>query len=379
MGRELAERYAVAGAVFEEADRTLGFSLSALCFHGPEEQLKLTEHTQPAILTCSVACFRVLESHGVLPEYVAGHSLGEYSALVAAGALGFADALQTVRNRGRYMQEAVPVGTGAMAAVTRLPLAALEEVCQEAAQGEVVSPAKHQLTGADHDLRPRRRRAPCCGISPAARRQARAAAAGERPVPLRADEAGAGTAGRRPRQVANSRPALLPDKQPGSPGNSHRRGSPGRADRPGLGAGAVGAIHAQADFAGRQAVRRSGPLARYFPACCGRSIRRWLPSRSRTPPAWKPHWKVCGPSKQRQEARRGDRQSSPGHLYERSGGLHRWPRHSCLSLWNTRRVMKGRVAFVTGASQGIGRACARALGEAGARLVLAARQPTETG
>ncbi len=141
MGRELAERYPQARAVFEEADRALGFSLSELCFQGPEEELVLTENTQPAILTCSIAAFRVLERHGVLPDYAAGHSLGEYSALVAAGALSFADALRTVRRRGRYMQEAVPVGTGAMAAITRMPLAAVEQVCREAAQGEVVAPA----------------------------------------------------------------------------------------------------------------------------------------------------------------------------------------------------------------------------------------------
>ena len=160
MGRELAERYAVTSAVFEEADRALGFSLSALCFDGPEEQLKLTEYTQPAILTCSVACFRVLESHGVLPDYVAGHSLGEYSALVAAGSLSFADAVRTVRKRGQYMQEAVPVGTGAMAAITRLPLAVVEEVCREAAQGEVVSPANinspEQIAISGHDRAVRR-------------------------------------------------------------------------------------------------------------------------------------------------------------------------------------------------------------------------------
>ena len=155
MGRELAERYPAAGAIFEEADRALGFSLSDLCFDGPEEQLKLTEHTQPAILTCSVACFRALESHGVLPDYVAGHSLGEYSALVTAGALSFAAAVQTVRKRGQYMQEAVPVGTGAMAAITRLPLAAVEDLCREAAQGEVVSPANinspEQIAISGHD------------------------------------------------------------------------------------------------------------------------------------------------------------------------------------------------------------------------------------
>ncbi len=140
MGRELAERYPAARAVFDEADRVLGFPLSTLCFEGPEEQLRLTEITQPAILTVSVAAFRVLQS-GLLPDYVAGHSLGEYSALVAAGALSFADAVLAVRKRGQYMQEAVPVGAGAMAAVTRMPLATLEQVCREAAQGEVVWPA----------------------------------------------------------------------------------------------------------------------------------------------------------------------------------------------------------------------------------------------
>jgi [acyl-carrier-protein] S-malonyltransferase len=141
MGKELAERYAVARQLFEEADAALGFSIAQLCFEGPEEKLRLTEITQPAILTVSLAALRVLESQGVWPDFVAGHSLGEYSALVAARALSFADAVVTVRKRGRYMQEAVPVGAGAMAAITRLPLAALEQVCREAAQGEVVWPA----------------------------------------------------------------------------------------------------------------------------------------------------------------------------------------------------------------------------------------------
>ena len=110
MGRELADSFPVARAVFDEADRALGFSLSELCFSGPEEALKLTENTQPAILTVSVAAYRVLEEKGVRPDYVAGHSLGEYSALVAAGALDFADAVRLVRRRGQYMQEAVPRG-----------------------------------------------------------------------------------------------------------------------------------------------------------------------------------------------------------------------------------------------------------------------------
>lgn len=133
MGKELAEKYPVARQTFAEADGALGYSLSQLCFEGPEEKLKMTEITQPAILTVSVAAQRVLAEKGIKPQYVAGHSLGEYSAHVAAGTLGFADAVRTVANRGRYMQEAVPVGVGAMAAVLALPLEPLEEVCRQTA------------------------------------------------------------------------------------------------------------------------------------------------------------------------------------------------------------------------------------------------------
>jgi [acyl-carrier-protein] S-malonyltransferase len=141
MGRDIHERYAPARKVFDEADAALGFSLSQLCFEGPEEALKLTENTQPAILTVSIALLRVLEERGVRPDYVAGHSLGEYSALVAAGALGFADAVRLVRRRGRYMQEAVPVGVGGMAAILGLDTAAVDAICAEAAAGDVVRPA----------------------------------------------------------------------------------------------------------------------------------------------------------------------------------------------------------------------------------------------
>jgi len=141
MGKALAEAYPEARAVFEEADRVLGFSLSGMCFDGPEDQLRLTANTQPAILTVSVAAWAVLRSKGLRPDYVAGHSLGEYSALVAAGALDFADALRLVRHRGQYMQEAVPEGQGAMAALIRLPLELLEGILAEAAQGEVVTAA----------------------------------------------------------------------------------------------------------------------------------------------------------------------------------------------------------------------------------------------
>src|ERR1022692_3325908 len=128
MGKGLAAQYAVARSVFEEADDALEFPLSAMCFEGPEDALKLTENTQPALLTVSTAAFRVLAECGFAPDYVAGHSLGEYSALVAAGSLQFADAVRLVRKRGRYMQEAVPPGVGAMAALLRLPEDALDQV-----------------------------------------------------------------------------------------------------------------------------------------------------------------------------------------------------------------------------------------------------------
>jgi [acyl-carrier-protein] S-malonyltransferase len=141
MGRSLAEQYAVAREVFEEADDTLGFPLSRLCFEGPEEDLRLTENTQPALVAVSVAAQRVLAANGIRPRFVAGHSLGEYSALVAAGCLQLADALRLVRKRGRFMQEAVPNGVGAMAALLKLPLERLDGVLAEAAQGEVVSAA----------------------------------------------------------------------------------------------------------------------------------------------------------------------------------------------------------------------------------------------
>ena len=141
MGKALAEAYPAARRVFEEADEALGFAISRLCFEGPEDQLKMTENTQPALLTVSIAAFEVLRAEGMAPDYVAGHSLGEYSALVAAGSLRFADAVRLVRKRGQYMQSAVPAGVGAMAAILKLPEGRLEVVLEAAAQGEVVSAA----------------------------------------------------------------------------------------------------------------------------------------------------------------------------------------------------------------------------------------------
>jgi [acyl-carrier-protein] S-malonyltransferase len=148
MGRELSENFKTAARAFEEADDALGFALSRLCFEGPEEDLKLTANTQPAILAASVAALRVLrEESPVAPSFLAGHSLGEYSALVASGALDFADALRVVRARGSFMQDAVPVGVGAMAAILGVEAEVLLEICAEAAKGEVVSPANFNSPG----------------------------------------------------------------------------------------------------------------------------------------------------------------------------------------------------------------------------------------
>ncbi len=141
MGKSLAEKFAAARATFDQADQALGFSLTELCFEGPAETLQLTENMQPALLTVSVAAWRVLDEQNVRPDFVAGHSLGEYSALVAAKSLEFADAVRLVRKRGQYMQEAVPVGVGAMAALLKLPSGTLDDILSEASQTEVVTAA----------------------------------------------------------------------------------------------------------------------------------------------------------------------------------------------------------------------------------------------
>ena len=147
MGRELCEAFPESRSAFEEADGALDFALSRMCFEGPEADLQRTANAQPAILATSIAALGPLLAGGARPAWVAGHSLGEYSALVAAGAIGFADALRTVRRRGEYMQEAVPIGVGAMAAILGLGLPAIEEACREAAMGEIVSPANVNSPG----------------------------------------------------------------------------------------------------------------------------------------------------------------------------------------------------------------------------------------
>lgn len=148
MGKDLYDNFIVARRTFEEADDTLGFSISKMCFEGAAEELQLTENTQPAILTISVAVYRTMIAEGFpKPDYVAGHSLGEYSALVAANTLSLSDAVQTVRARGRYMQEAVPVGIGAMAAILGAELSVIEQACKDAAEGQVCSPANINSNG----------------------------------------------------------------------------------------------------------------------------------------------------------------------------------------------------------------------------------------
>ena len=141
MGKAFADEFEAVNLIFNQADDALGFAISELCFGGPDDQLKLTENTQPALLTVSAAVLAVLQERGVTADFVAGHSLGEYAALVAAGSVNFADAVRLVRKRGRYMQEAVPAGVGAMAAILKLPEGKLDAILEEAAEGEVVSAA----------------------------------------------------------------------------------------------------------------------------------------------------------------------------------------------------------------------------------------------
>ena len=148
MGKEFYDNFRVAKELFQEADDALHLSLSSLCFQGPEEALKLTENTQPAVLTVSIACLKVLQSEkGIIPQVAAGHSLGEYSALVASGALTFTNAVQTVRLRGKFMQEAVPVGEGAMAAILGMERDQVEKLCEEVSSGEVLTPANFNCPG----------------------------------------------------------------------------------------------------------------------------------------------------------------------------------------------------------------------------------------
>jgi [acyl-carrier-protein] S-malonyltransferase len=147
MGKEIAENFPQSRSIFEKADTRLGYSLSDLCFNGPEDKLKLTVHTQPALLTTSIACYQLIKEEGIKPDYVAGHSLGEYSALVAAEALDFTDAVWLVEQRGKFMQEAVPPGEGTMAAILGLDIEKIEELCKSCSDVGIVEPANFNCPG----------------------------------------------------------------------------------------------------------------------------------------------------------------------------------------------------------------------------------------
>ena len=214
MGQTLAAEFPVAHDVFAIADRALGFPLSRLCFEGPEDELRLTENTQPAILTTSIALFRVVREKGIQPDFVAGHSLGEYSALVAAGSLEFSEAVALVRRRGQYMQEAAPVGVGAMAALMGLELPVVESICEQVRSGRVLSVANLKLTEPDRDCRTPGRLGPGCRAGPAERSQTSKTASGQRALSLFIDVAG------REAACAGAGPAGF--RRPGSSGRDQR-------------------------------------------------------------------------------------------------------------------------------------------------------------
>ncbi len=338
MGRALRDAFPESRAVIEEADATLGFALSELCFQGPEGELQLTANTQPAILAASVAALRPLVARGVRPAWVAGHSLGEYSALVAAGTLSLADALRTVRRRGQYMQEAVPVGAGAMAAILGLDLPSIEAACRDAAEGEVVSPANVNSPGqvviAGHAAAVDRASELC---------RARGAKRAVR-LPVSAPFHCALMKPAQERLASRARRAGLPGSR-GAPGEQRGRAGgtgrfflPGRPRAPGLGGGALAGIGRAPRQRGRDDLRR------------GRAGQ--------------------GPERPGQEDRAGDARvlnvDSPESL-EADGRRPRGGRGGVMGQ------LEGRVSLVTGASRGIGRAIAKALAAEGAHVVLAAR------
>ena len=258
MGKDLAHHYQVARQTFEEADDALGYRLSELCFEGPEEKLKLTEITQPAILTASVAALRVLEVKGLKPDFVAGHSLGEYSAHVAAGTVSFADAVRTVRQRGKYMQEAVPVGVGGMAAILGMAMEKVIEITAEAAQGEVCQAANinspEQIVISGNAAAVER------AVRLATERGAKKAVS----LPVSAPFHCALMQPAQDRLAADLRPGRVCESElPGGLqrgcGRSWNRGAGARcADPASDGHGAVGGVGAAADRNGRGVVYRSG-------------------------------------------------------------------------------------------------------------------------
>jgi [acyl-carrier-protein] S-malonyltransferase len=244
MGKALADAHPICQQTFQEADAALGEPLSRIIFGGPEDQLTLTENTQPAILTVSIAAYRLLESRGIKPAFVAGHSLGEYSANVAAGTFSFADALRLVRRRGRFMQEAVPVGEGAMAAIIGLEADAVAQACAEAANGQVVVPAN--LNGGGQVVIAGARDAVARGQREGENdgRAARDPVAGECAVSLRIDAAGAGSAGAGASRGGGSRSARAGDRKRRRRTETRSVGRCRGAGPAGVGAGPLGSSRA---------------------------------------------------------------------------------------------------------------------------------------
>ena len=262
MGRELAERFPVAADTFAEADEALGLAISKLCFEGPEDELRLTENTQPAIMTVSVAAWRVLAAHGVQPAMAAGHSLGEWSAHVAAGTLSFADAVRAVKARGRAMQQAVPAGQGAMAAMLQLDAAQVAEACAEAAAetgltvaaANLNSPGQTVISGAAAAVEK------AAATGQGQRRAPGRDASGERALPLRPDAAGAGGSRAGAGRAHAGRPGDSGGRQcHGRPGDHGRRRAR-RADSPGHRARCAGWIACRRwSAAGAQVFVEVGP------------------------------------------------------------------------------------------------------------------------
>jgi len=336
MGQALAAAFPESRAVFEEADRALGFALSDLCFQGPDEDLQLTSNTQPAILATSIAAYRALASRGVRPQWVAGHSLGEYSALVAAGTLTLTDAVAVVRRRGQYMQEAVPVGEGAMAAILMLDLPAIEQACREAASGQVVAPANMngpgQVVIAGHKAAVERAMEKCKAAG------AKRAVALPVSAPFHCSLMKPAQDRLEPelRRIEFRDPVVPLMNNVDAAVREDWRGMPRRTHPAGLVAGTLAAGRRAAGERGRRHVRGGRP---------GR-----------------------GPGRAGEEDREGSADAERARPRV-TGGDADGPRLEAGGLM----PLVGKVSLVTGASRGIGRAIATALAADGAAVALAAR------
>ena len=267
MGRSLAEAFPICRDTFAEADAALGEPLSTLCFDGPDDRLMLTENTQPAILAMSTAVARLAVSRGIQPAFAAGHSLGEYSAHVAAGTLSFADALRTVKRRGRYMQEAVPVGDGRDGGHSRARRRRCREGLRRGGRRAGRLAGEPQCSRTDRDCRPRAGRGPRRRARQGARRQARDSARGQRAVPLRADEAGRGSPGARAARAGVARPGVPGRRQRRRGAEDDRRATRSRRSSARCRRRCAGKMSCAVSIAdGRDDVRRAGAGHRCSPA-----------------------------------------------------------------------------------------------------------------